>query len=124
NEAKGRAVLAESLAAQRKTADAKKAISEADLALSKCHSRDAHLSIETVLARAQALVGEGAAAQKRLAPVLEEAQKRGLVRFELEARLALGEAQAGAAGKATLLALAKDAGARGFKGLAERAQKR
>jgi serine/threonine protein kinase/tetratricopeptide (TPR) repeat protein len=121
NEAKARAVLAESLAAQKKTAEAKRAIVEADSSLAESKSREVHLSTDTILARAQALAGDSAGAQKRLAQVIDESKKKGLVRFELEARLALGRAQ-GSAGKPMLAALAKEAGSRGFKQLAREAQ--
>ena len=119
NEAKARAVLAESLAAQKKTAEARRVIAEADAALAESKSREVHMSTDTILARAQALAGDAAGAQKRLGPVLEEAKQKGLLRFELEARLALARAQGS---KPMLAALAKEAGSRGFKQLAHEAQ--
>jgi hypothetical protein len=84
--------------------------------------------MEFAIAAAQVLAGSGktADASKILADVIADARKMGPVQYELEARLASGEIElksgVAAEGRKNLDALAKDASARGYALIAEKAE--
>jgi hypothetical protein len=84
--------------------------------------------MEFAIAEAQVLAGSGKAADANriLAEVIANARKMGLVRYELEARLASGEIElksgVAAEGRKNLDALAKDASARGYALIAQKAE--
>jgi hypothetical protein len=81
--------------------------------------------VEVVAAQVRASLGKSAAARESLKAALTEAQKHGFVRVELRTRLALGEIEMksgqAVAGRARLEALEKDATAKGFGLIAQKA---
>ena len=75
--------------------------------------------------RIRAALGKPAEARTALEATLAEAKENGFVRYQLEARLALGEIELKSAnptvGRTGLTALEKDADAKGFYLIARRA---
>jgi serine/threonine protein kinase/tetratricopeptide (TPR) repeat protein len=115
-------VLGKSLLAQGKLSDAQEAI---DRATSLAKSPEMRFQAAIVAARVRAASGKFAEASKALKATLAEATRLGFIRVQLEARLALGEAEMtsgkSAAGRSRLEALRQDASARGFALIARKA---
>ncbi len=84
------------------------------------------LPAEIACARADAASGRGAQARKEVEAILQKAVRIGWVNFQLDARLALAEIDLGsvdaARGRTELRALARDASAKGFGRIAQRAR--
>jgi tetratricopeptide (TPR) repeat protein len=84
------------------------------------------LPAEIACARADAAAGRGGEARKEVEAILQKAVRIGWVNFQLDARLALAEIDLEsvdvARGRAELQALARDASAKGFGRIAQRAR--
>jgi tetratricopeptide (TPR) repeat protein len=84
------------------------------------------LAAESACARADAASGRGAEARKEVEAILQKAVRIGWVNFQFDARLALAEIDLGsvdaARGRTELRALARDADAKGFGRIAQRAR--
>ncbi len=122
-------LLARTLLLQGKTSEAKKAIEKAALFLSK-QNDETRADIEITAARVLAASGKAediAKAIKSLKSVVIEVTKAGLVYQEFEARLAIGEIEMRSGdilrGRADLVALQKDADAKGFGLISAKARK-
>src|SRR5206468_6845935 len=118
-------VLAWSLVAQGKLAEALKVVDTAKKLLAKSDNREKRLPAFIIAARVRAASGETVQTAKSLEPILAEATKFHLVAIQFEARLALAEIEMKsgktAAGRARLVALEKDATANGFLLVARKA---
>jgi len=126
DELAARTVLAQAALAQgRKDAAASEA-RRALVPLEACENRVSHLQGALALARVHAAAtGQTRQAAGELRALLTEAERLGLRPLALEARLALGEIEAGAGeadGRERLAAVAWEAAAAGYGGLARRAQ--
>jgi tetratricopeptide (TPR) repeat protein/TolB-like protein len=118
-------ILARSQVALNKLPEAKQTIAKAeDLAH---RSQDVHIQMDVAInsARVRAASGESGAAFASLNAVLNRANKLGCIACALQARLALGEIEMKTgrtdAGRATLIALQKEASSRGFLLIARKA---
>ena len=124
-EASAQAVLALSLLGRKRPGDAREALNRA-LALSgRSLSPHVRLAVAATAARVEAAEGRAAEALRRLDTALEEAVRRGFAGLQLELRLARGEIGIGSGRPAAggdLLALAREARARGFGLLARKAE--
>jgi tetratricopeptide (TPR) repeat protein/TolB-like protein len=126
DEAAAWALDAQALARSGRPGDAAKAIDRAQELIRPSRDPDGRLQVETAAAEVEAVRGSPAAAVRRLTASLGQGPAARLP-VRLEARLVLGriEAAAGdaAGGRATLDALAREAGAHGFAHLAREAAK-
>ena len=125
SEAEAWTVLARSSLEQNQPAKAQEAIAHATDLAGKTQDSTVRWLVGIVSARVLASRGKPADAQARLRAILAAARKYGFVGHQLEADLALGETEmtAGAtdAGRARLVALEKDATAKGFLLIARKA---
>lgn len=120
-DARASAVLAEALAIQGQSTQARTAANRARASLDLTEDRVLSLALAVRLARLEALQGRKAEAVRELRRASEGAAALGLTGIGLEARLALGEVQRSlgdAAAAAILEEVRRDAEARGFKRLA------
>jgi eukaryotic-like serine/threonine-protein kinase len=117
-EAGALAVLAEANLRLKKIDAAREAIGRAKAISAKSEERHVISSVAITAARVTAAAGHRDEAITSLEDVLASVSKLGLVELEFEARLALGEieiaAGRGAAGRARLAKLEKDAAAKGY----------
>ncbi len=126
DEISGHALAARALLAAGKPSDARREIESARSLSARTQNRLVGMGF--AIAEAQVLAGSGKAADanKILAEVIANARKKGLVRYELEARLASGEIElksgVAAEGRKNLDALANDASARGYALIAQKAE--
>jgi hypothetical protein len=130
DEAAARVLLVRALAAQNKLPEAQKEMSAAMALIMNASQRNVRYSAWTTSARLRASLG-GASNVSQAIGILEktarEASQAGMPGFELEARLAMGQieqAQGNAArGRTELSAVEKDAAAKGFLLIAQKAAK-
>jgi tetratricopeptide (TPR) repeat protein len=130
-EASARAVLARSLLAQRRFADAKKAIDRAVALSDKSENPQIRLSVGIVAARVEADDGQGStgatatSAKNKLLATVASASKLGFLGIVFDAQLALGEIERKSghvdAGRRRLAALEKETKAAGFLLMARKA---
>jgi ATP/maltotriose-dependent transcriptional regulator MalT len=125
DEASGLALLARSLLAQGRNAEAMEASARAENLASKSNNGSLRLTVAITTASIRAAAGETAKAAKDLAGVAAEARRSGLTPLEFEARLALGEIELNAgdfqAARNQLTQLGRDAVRKGYKHIADRA---
>jgi ATP/maltotriose-dependent transcriptional regulator MalT len=125
DEAAATAVLARSLLAQGKHSEAREANARAEQLSAASNNGSLRLSIAITTASIQAFSGDAAKASKNLNAIAAEARKFGLAALELEARLALGQIEVAAgnleAGRSRLAAVQRNARARGYTNIANRA---
>jgi tetratricopeptide (TPR) repeat protein len=123
SEAKARTVLAKSFLAQGEPGKAQEAIAGAVELAGK--SQSLRLDVDIASASVRAAMGNFAEAKKSLRATLAGAKKDGILRYQLEARLVLGETEMksghSVAGHAQLEALERDATAHGFGLIARKA---
>ncbi len=123
-EAYANAVLALALVAERKDTQAQNAIRVATEQSSKSEDRAVRLLTAITIDRVRASSGQTAQVMKDLQSSLREAMKHGYLGYQLEARLALGEADMTAGtpeARTRLEALEKDARSTGFGLIARKA---
>ena len=118
-ESRASAVLALSLAAQRKFPEAKNILKvQFAQRMRRPQAFDDWLFVRVTAGRVLAETGSPAARAKWLESALSDASRLGYLGYQLEARLALGEIQMksghGAEGRAQLALLAKEAQRKGF----------
>ncbi len=125
DEALGRAGLGRVLISEKRLIDARREIQRASELAKKSANATVRLTVSIVSARLNAASGMYAAATKGLESALAEANKAGLVGFQFESRLALGEVAMSSGkigeGRAMLDLLKQEAGARGFTLVARKA---
>ena len=125
DEASALGVLARSLLAQQKYAEAAAAIARAEELSSKSANNALRLSVGITTASIRATRGQTVKAANDLNSIVTQARKAGLVAVELEARLALGEIEVASGyadtGQARLAALETEASRKGYKAIADRA---
>jgi tetratricopeptide (TPR) repeat protein len=119
-------VLARALLAQRKATEAQEELDSAALRAEKIQNEEVQLKLALAAASVHAASGkpsDQASASNRLEAVLAQANKHDFVRYQFEARLALGqiEMKSGTNGRARLAQLEKDARAKGFLLIARKA---
>jgi serine/threonine protein kinase/tetratricopeptide (TPR) repeat protein len=118
-------ILARGLLAAGKPNDAQKELESARSLATKTQNRLVALDFAITEARVLAALGRTAEARAVLTPALADARTRGLVRYELEARLAAAEIElkSGSTDDAVknLTALEKDAAAEGYLLIAQKA---
>jgi eukaryotic-like serine/threonine-protein kinase len=123
DEAMSRSVLARALLRQGRIAEAKQEIES--MRQRRPESRTVRLSVKTTLASVQAALGDTRIAASTVRDVIAESRRNGLTGLEFEARLALGQVEiAGGrleAGRTQLAALEKEAAAKGYVRIAQRA---
>jgi tetratricopeptide (TPR) repeat protein len=122
------AVIAHAFMAQQRVAEARRAVERAEALLGKGSNREVALAVAIAAARVEAASGGPAntnRAAKSLQSALAEATAAGFVKYQLEARLALGEIKVrsgdSAETRTTLKVLQKDAADRGFSLIARKA---
>jgi hypothetical protein len=122
-----RAVLARALLDQGKTVEAQKEVENGRKLAVGSQNRSSRLKIALMAARTRAALGDSAGAEMILKSALDEATNFGFVTYQFEARLAIGEVEMKsgrtAAGRARLAALGKDATAKGFTLIAQKASR-
>ena len=125
DEIEGRASLAQALAAQGKAAEAQSEINIAQKLATKSQNEATRLKLQIVAARQRARTDSIVKAKDQLETVRKAATKYGLVGYEFEAELALGELEMNsgktAAGRLHLTSLQKAAMASGFLSISRRA---
>jgi hypothetical protein len=118
-------VLARSLLMQNRLSDAQAAIAAARQRVAQSHNRDARIYVAIADARIRAASGKTAEAARLLENNLRQAQEAGFAGLQLDARLALAEAEIRAGnvipGRTRLEALERDATAKGFVLIARKA---
>ena len=118
-------VLARALLAQKKLPEAQTVSQQAVELAQKDPYRAPRFDATLARARVLAASGKSEEAIKNLNTMLAETRKFGFVSYELESKLALGEIEIGAgkaaAGKARLEVLEKEASAKGFHLIAQKA---
>jgi DNA-binding winged helix-turn-helix (wHTH) protein/tetratricopeptide (TPR) repeat protein/TolB-like protein len=126
SEAQANSLLAEALLYQGFTAEARDAAGRARSLADKTEDRELQIAVTASSALVDASSGDAKAALVRLGRAVDQAGAAGFVAAGLEARLARGRIQLGTeerrAGREALLAVQKDAEARGFTLLARRAE--
>ena len=128
DEARGQAVLARVLLAEGKAAEAKTVMHRAEALASKSQNVEIRWRVAVAAART-AGVGENHSAtlltQRRLATIIDEAERRGFFGVELDARLALAEIEMKTGqtfvARTHLAAIETDAKAKGYDLVARRA---
>jgi eukaryotic-like serine/threonine-protein kinase len=119
-------VLARSLLALGRPADAKVEIGRAEELTHSMEDRLEPIEVGIVSARIQSAIKASPEQTRRLAALVAQSRKYGCMECELEARLALGEIEMGsghaASGKTRLAQLEKDATERGFLLIATKAR--
>jgi ATP/maltotriose-dependent transcriptional regulator MalT len=125
-EASAEGVQARSLLAQGKLADAKTVSHWGASLARRGNSRGLRLSLAITAARIQAALGQTLEASRTLEATLAEATRGGFFKYQLEARLALGEIEMKSGkpttGRARLDALEKVSRAKGFERIAHKAE--
>jgi eukaryotic-like serine/threonine-protein kinase len=125
NQAWAHNVLAQALLARRRAEDAKREITSAEAAAAASQDRSLRLQINVTSARTLSALGDSSAAKKSLNNTITKARKYHLFPVELDARLALGEAEMhsglATAGRTHLRALEQDAQSKGFLLVARKA---
>ncbi len=125
DEALGRAGLGRVLISEKRIADAQREIQRASGLAIKSANATVRLTVAIASARLNSASGKYGAATKDLESALVEANKVGLVGFQFESRLALGEVAISwgkvGEGRAMLDLLRQEAGARGFALIARKA---
>jgi hypothetical protein len=125
DEAAARVALARSLLGQGKPVEAQNEINHAGFLSKTSHNRGLQISVALAGASIQAALGKSNQAIKTLEDALAESRRAGLLRFQLEARLALGETELVGgkpeAGRSRLAALAKEALALEYRLIAQKA---
>jgi serine/threonine protein kinase/tetratricopeptide (TPR) repeat protein len=125
DEIEGRAILAEALSAQGKSAEAQSEINSAQKLVNKSQNALTRLKLQIVAARLRTGTDTIVEAKHRLETVLNSATKYGFVGYQLEAKLALGELEMNsgktAAGRLHLNSLQKAAMASGFLSISRKA---
>jgi eukaryotic-like serine/threonine-protein kinase len=118
-------VLADALRAQGKSVEAASEIENARAISVKMRPGIPNLEIDIVAARIDFALGKIPDAEKNLSDVITRADKRGKIRYQLYARLALGEgelkSEKGSAGRAGLAQLEEDARSKGYLLIARKA---
>ena len=120
-ESEALSVVAESLLRQGLRGEAQATAARARLQLDASEDRELRVTVGVRLGKIEAGTGNAAEALRQLQRAVADAASFGFAAAGLEARLALGEVQRGAgdpAAGATLAAVRKEAGTRGFKRLA------
>jgi tetratricopeptide (TPR) repeat protein len=125
DEIEGRAMLANALAAQGKTVEAQSEIKRAEKLAAKSQNAAIRLKLQVVAARQRARTDTIVKAKDRLETVRAAATKYGLIGYEFEAELALGELEMNsgqtAAARLHLASLQKAAAASGFLSISRKA---
>ena len=125
-QARAHTLLARTLLIEGKLKEATTEIDEAKALWEKNRDFDQHFDIGIVSARILAQSHDPAEAEKQLNLLLDESTRDGLVSYQFEIRLALGEIEMKsgktAAGMARLKSLEKDATAKGFLLIAHKAK--
>jgi hypothetical protein len=110
-----------------KTAEARKELDAGRVLAGKTQNRLVGMDFAIADARVLAASGKAADSNRVLLGVIADAKKMGLVRYELDARLAAGEigleSAAAAEARKNLDAVAKDASAKGYVLIARKAAK-
>jgi hypothetical protein len=110
---------------QKKFAEAEREAARAAALQPKIEFRHTRIGTATTLARVNGALGKRAEAMKSLESLLVEATQIGLVPYQFDIRLALGEMEIqngeAAKGRARLAELRRDATAKGFRLLARKA---
>jgi tetratricopeptide (TPR) repeat protein len=121
-------ILARTLLAEGKQAEARAAILRASALINKAERTDTRFTIEITASRVLAASGnrrDAAEAARRLQAIIAQAHRLGFIPYEFEARLALGEVEikdgSTAAGRAQLAALETEARRQGFELVARQA---
>ena len=124
-EASATAVLARSLLAEDRYAEAKQAVERAEELSLKSSNGSLHLSIRITAASVRAATGENVRAANDLARIAAEARKSSQVALELEARLAIAQIDIASghfeAAKSSLDSLEAEASRKGYEYIANRA---
>jgi DNA-binding winged helix-turn-helix (wHTH) protein/tetratricopeptide (TPR) repeat protein len=119
------AVLARTLVAMGKPSDAQKEIDAGKVLLAKSLDIETRFQLSIAASLVEAALGKHTVAENDLKTTLAAASKHKYVGYQLEARLALGEIEAGsgnlAAGQAGLTTVEKEAAAKGFLLIARKA---
>jgi DNA-binding winged helix-turn-helix (wHTH) protein/tetratricopeptide (TPR) repeat protein len=126
-ESEALSVVAESLLRQGLRREAQATASRARVQLDASEDRELRVTVGVRLGKIEAGTGNAAEALRQLQRAVADAASFGFAAAGLEARLALGEVQRGAsdpAAGATLAAVRKEAGTRGFERLALAAEKK
>jgi tetratricopeptide (TPR) repeat protein len=125
DEVEARAILANALAAQGKTAEAQAEVSRALKLASNSQNAAVRLKLQLTAARQSARTETIDEAKNQFHAVRKAAVRYGFVEHELEAELALGELEIKsgdtAAGRSDLASLEKAASARGFLAISRKA---
>src|SRR5262245_25941963 len=127
DEAAALGVLARSLLAQQKYAEAAASVTRAEELSSRSANAALRLSVGITTASVRGLAGQTGRATNDLYNIVAQARKAGMVAIELEARLALSEIEIASGsvdiGRARLAALETEASRKGYKSIADRAAK-
>jgi hypothetical protein len=120
------AILTQASLGLHKISDAQSTAAKAAALAKTSQERHVIATVQIAQARVAAATGKSEDAAKSLEAVLADMTRLGLIAFQMEARLALGEIQiksanTAAAGQQTLRALEKDGTAKGFLLIAHRA---
>ena len=125
DEAAARVALARSLLGQGKPVEAQNEINHARFLSKTSHNRGLQISVALAGASIQAALGQSNQAIKTLEDALAESRRAGLLRFQLEARLALGETELVGGkpevGRSRLAVLEKEASDLGYRLISQRA---
>jgi tetratricopeptide (TPR) repeat protein/tRNA A-37 threonylcarbamoyl transferase component Bud32 len=125
DEAAARVALARSLLGQGKPVEAQNEINHARFLSKTSHNRGLQISVALAGASIQAALGKSNQAIKTLEDALAESRRAGLLRFQLEARLALGETELVGGkpevGRSRLAVLEKEASDLGYRFISQRA---
>jgi eukaryotic-like serine/threonine-protein kinase len=125
-QARAHTLLARALLAEGKLKEASTEIDQAKALWEKTRDFDQHFDIGMVSARILAQSNDPAEAEKQLNLLLDESTRDGLVSYQFEIRLALGEIEMKsgktATGTSRLKSLEKDATAKGFLLIAHKAK--
>jgi eukaryotic-like serine/threonine-protein kinase len=125
DEAAARAALARSLLGQGKPVEAQNEINHARFLLKTSHNRGLQISVALAGASIEAASGRTREALRVLETTLAQAREAGLLRFQLEARLALGETELVGGkpevGRTRLAVLEKEASDLGYRLISQRA---
>jgi tetratricopeptide (TPR) repeat protein len=128
DETMARVVLARSLLEQKKLPDAQKQMNQAVALLKDVSQRNVRFGALIVSERLRATLGSESSEAKAIESlwkIAQDAEKAGMPAFDLEARLAIGQIEVGggknARGRAELKAVQKEAEAKGFLLIAQKA---
>jgi ATP/maltotriose-dependent transcriptional regulator MalT len=125
DEASALAVLARSYLLRGKPADSAQAIKSAEELAVKSNDLSVRLAVAITGASILAARGDAAKSLRDLPQIISQARSAGLIRLELEARLALAEIEIDAGrletGRQRLESLEREAASRGYKYIVDRA---